>query len=144
MAKSYAERLFSFTEVGALSKVESVCAIRMPMEGAGVRIDDEAADFVFARSGGYPYFIQEWGFQLWNFVQEEPITVADARCVNESVNEKLDRSFFRVRMERLSNAERTMLNTFVGIPSCSLSHDWVKKWGSGLLAASYEKVNFSQ
>lgn len=109
-AKSYAERLFAFTEVGALSKTESVSAIRMPLEGAGVRIEDAAADFVFARSGGYPYFIQEWGFQLWNFVQEEPITVADARCVNESVNEKLDRSFFRVRMERLSNAERAMLN----------------------------------
>ena len=109
-AKSYAERLFAFTEVGALSKAESVSAIRMPLEGAGVRIEDAAADFVFARSGGYPYFIQEWGFQLWNFVQEEPITVADARCVNESVNEKLDRSFFRVRMERLSNAERAMLN----------------------------------
>lgn len=108
-AKSYAERLFAFTEIGALSKEDSIRAVRVPLEGANVRIEDAAAEFVFGRSGGYPYFIQEWGFQLWNFVQEEPITVADAQCVNESVNEKLDRSFFRVRMERLTAAERSML-----------------------------------
>ena len=74
-----------------------------------MRINDDAAEFVFQRSGGYPYFIQEWGFQLWNFVQEEPITLADAKCVDVAVADKLDRSFFRVRMERLTQAERTML-----------------------------------
>ena len=74
-----------------------------------MRINDDAAEFVFQRSGGYPYFIQEWGFQLWNFVQEEPITLADAKCVDVAVTDKLDRSFFRVRMERLTQAERTML-----------------------------------
>ena len=115
-AKSYAERLFAFVEVGALSKEDSIRAIRVPLEGANVRIEDAAADFVFERSGGYPYFIQEWGFQLWNFVQEEPITVEDARCVDESVNEKLDRSFFRVRMERMSGAEKAMLMAMSSLP----------------------------
>lgn len=115
-AKSYAERLFSFLEVGALSKEDSIRAIREPLENANVRIEDEAADFVFERSGGYPYFIQEWGYQLWNFVQQEPITVDDAHCVNESVNEKLDRSFFRVRVERMSNAERAMLTAMASLP----------------------------
>ena len=108
--KSYAERLFVFPEIGALSKENSIRAIRVPLAGANVRINDDAAEFVFQRSGGYPYFIQEWGFQLWNFVQEEPITLADAKCVDVAVADKLDRSFFRVRMERLSNAERAMLN----------------------------------
>ena len=74
-----------------------------------MRINDDAAEFVFQRSGGYPYFILEWGFQLWNFVQEEPITLADAKCVDVAVTDKLDRSFFRVRMDRLTQAERTML-----------------------------------
>ena len=108
-AKSYAERLFVFPEIGALSKENSIRAIRVPLAGANVRINDDAAEFVFQRSGGYPYFIQEWGFQLWNFVQEEPITLADAKCVDVAVADKLDRSFFRVRMERLTQAERAML-----------------------------------
>lgn len=114
-AKSYAERLFVFPEIGALSRENSIRAIRIPMAGANVRIEDEAADYVFRRSGGYPYFIQEWGFQLWNFVQEEPITLADAKCVDLSVAEKLDRSFFRVRVERLTQAERAMLFALAGL-----------------------------
>lgn len=108
-AKSYAERLFVFSEIGALSKENSIRAIRVPLSEADVRIEDDAVDFVFDRSGGYPYFIQEWGFQLWNFVQEEPITLGDAHCVDLAVTEKLDRSFFRVRMERLTNAEKSLL-----------------------------------
>lgn len=108
-AKSYAERLFVFPAIGALSKENSIRAIRVPLEGAKVRINDDAADFVYMRSGGYPYFIQEWGYQLWNFVQEEPITLADARNVDLAVTEKLDMSFFRVRVERLTQAERSML-----------------------------------
>jgi len=108
-AKSYAERLFVFSEIGALSLENSIRAIRVPLSGANVRIEDDAVGFVFERSGGYPYFIQEWGFQLWNFVQVEPITLKDAHCVDMSVTEKLDRSFFRVRMERLTNAEKSLL-----------------------------------
>jgi len=108
-AKSYAERLFVFTEIGALSRENAIQAIRGPLAHAEVRVDDDAAEFVFARSGGYPYFIQEWGFQLWNFVQREPISLEDARAVDAAVSEKLDRSFFRMRVERLTGAEKSML-----------------------------------
>lgn len=115
-AKSYAERLFVFPEIGALSKANSIRAIRVPLEGAKVRINDDAADFVYLRSGGYPYFIQEWGYQLWNFVQDEPITLMDAKNVDLAVTEKLDRSFFRVRVERLTQAERSMLMAMAALP----------------------------
>jgi len=108
-AKSYAERLFVFTEIGALSRENAIQAICGPLAHADVRVDDDAAEFVFARSGGYPYFIQEWGFQLWNFVQREPISLEDARAVDTIVSEKLDRSFFRMRVERLTGAEKSML-----------------------------------
>lgn len=112
-AKSYAERLFVFSEIGALSRENSIRAIRSPLASANVRIEDDAVQFVFERSGGYPYFIQEWGFQLWNFVQEESITLKDAHCVDLAVMEKLDQSFFRVRMERLTNAEKALLFALV-------------------------------
>ena len=38
-----------------------------------------------------------------------PGLTGNAKCVDVAVSEKLDRSFFRVRMERLTQAERTML-----------------------------------
>ncbi|MBP5545621.1 MAG: ATP-binding protein [Kiritimatiellae bacterium] len=110
-AKSYAERLFTYPVVGALSREASVLAIRRPFEDAGIHITDEAAEIVFRRSGGYPYFIQEWGYQLWNFIEREPITGNDVKMVDGIVTEQLDGNFFRVRMERLTPSEKSFLQT---------------------------------
>ncbi|MBQ6246685.1 MAG: ATP-binding protein [Kiritimatiellae bacterium] len=107
--KSYAERLFTYPVIGALTEDASIRAIRMPFTGAGVRIDDDAAELVYRRSGGYPYFIQEWGYQLWNFVERPPVTKADVETVDTVVTEQLDGNFFRVRMERLTPSERAFL-----------------------------------
>ena len=108
-AKSYAERLFTYPVIGALSKEASLLAIRRPFEDAGLHMDDNAADIVYRRSGGYPYFIQEWGYQLWNFVEREPITENDVMMVDGIVTEQLDGNFFRVRMERLTPSEKSFL-----------------------------------
>lgn len=110
-AKSYAERLFTYPVVGALSREASILAIRRPFADAGLRITDDAADTVYRRSGGYPYFIQEWGYQLWNFVEREPITEKDVKMVDGVVTEQLDGNFFRVRMERLTPSEKSFLQT---------------------------------
>ncbi len=110
-AKSYAERLFTYPVVGALSREASVLAIRRPFSDAGLRITDDAAETVYRRSGGYPYFIQEWGYQLWNFVEREPITENDVKMVDGIVMEQLDGNFFRVRMERLTPSEKSFLQT---------------------------------
>ena len=108
-AKSYAERLFRFPDVGALSEEESAQAIRKPMETAGVHIEDDAAHSVYEATRGYPYFLQEWGYQLWNHVQREPITIQDVEAVRNKVQERLDGSFFRVRIERLTKSEKDFL-----------------------------------
>ena len=108
-AKSYAERLFRFLDVGALSEEEATRAIRRPMKVANVRIDDDAAHGVYEATHGYPYFLQEWGYQLWNHVQREPITIQDVEAVRDKVQERLDGSFFRVRMERLTKSEKDFL-----------------------------------
>ena len=108
-AKSYAERLFTYPVIGALSKEASVLAIRRPFLDAGVEVEDSAADTVYRRSGGYPYFIQEWGYQLWNFVEGGPVTATDAEMVDEIVSRQLDGNFFRVRMERLTPSEKSFL-----------------------------------
>ena len=113
-AKSYAERLFTYPVVGALSEAESVRAVRTPFAEAGVRVSDDAAAMVYRRSGGYPYFIQEWGYQLWNFVERSPVVLADVKAVDAVVTEQLDGNFFRVRMERLTPSERSFLQAMAG------------------------------
>ena len=74
--------------LGALSEEASVRAIRRPFADAGVRIEDAAAEMVYRRSGGYPYFIQEWGYQLWNFVGRSPVTRRDVETVDAVVTEQ--------------------------------------------------------
>jgi len=53
--------------------------------------------------------LQEWGYQLWNAVEDEPIHLKDVESVYPLVLSRLDSSFFRVRMERLTKSEKDFL-----------------------------------
>nr|WP_315492838.1 AAA family ATPase [uncultured Pseudomonas sp.] len=105
-AKSYAERLFEFPRLGALLEADAWKAIRDPVEEEGATISEEALKEIYEKTHGYPYFLQEWGYTVWNIAEGETITEQDARtATNESIR-KLDESFFRVRFDRTTPAER--------------------------------------
>lgn len=105
-AKSYAERLFEFPRLGALLEADAWKAIRDPVEQEGATISEEALKEIYEKTHGYPYFLQEWGYTVWNIAEGETITEQDARtATNESIR-KLDESFFRVRFDRTTPAER--------------------------------------
>lgn len=105
-AKSYAERLFAFVEIGALSKQAATDALRNPIVEQGAAIDDAAIDAIFAATQGYAYFLQEWGKQAWIAAEESPISADDVAIAQEDAIAHLDQSFFRVRLDRLSPAEK--------------------------------------
>ena len=117
--KTYAERLFLFPTVGALSKDETMLAIGTPLSAGGVAIDDKALRLVAQESRGYPYFIQEWGYQLWNRAAGKQILSKDVNALAKKVEARLDANFFRVRIERLTPGERDFLRNMgkVGGPS---------------------------
>jgi AAA ATPase domain len=108
-AKSYAERLFAFSEVGALDAVSATRAIVEPIERAGERIDPEAAAAIVAVTEGYPYFLQEWGYHAWNVAAQSPVTALDVQQATVDAVARLDRSFFRVRFDRLTPNEKLYL-----------------------------------
>ena len=60
-AKSYAERLFEFPEIGPLTSDDAKLAIAKPAEAEGVEIEPAALDAIVSRTQCYPYFLQEWG-----------------------------------------------------------------------------------
>ena len=117
--KTYAERLFLFPTVGALSKDETLLAIGTPLSAGGVAIDDKALRQVAQESRGYPYFIQEWGYQLWNRAAGKRILSKDVNALAKKVEARLDANFFRVRIERLTPGERDFLRNMgkVGGPN---------------------------
>lgn len=108
-SKSYAERLFSFPDIGPLSETESVLAIKEPIESAGETVEDAAIREIFRLTKGYPYFLQEWGYQAWNQAERSPITAAIVQETTGLVERRLDENFFRVRFNRLTPREKTYL-----------------------------------
>lgn len=108
-SKSYAERLFNFPDIGALSEEDASKALRDPARNVGVDFDDDALHEVFRLTRGYPYFIQEWGYQSWNMAAASPITLEIVRNATTEVIRRLDKNFFRVRYDRLTPGEKNFL-----------------------------------
>ena len=108
-AKSYAERLFDFPQINALPTEAAHIAIVKPAESEGVKINDDALQEIFAVTQGYPYFLQEWGNHAWETAEESPITLDDVRSASVTAIASLDKSFFRVRFDRLTPSEKRYL-----------------------------------
>ena len=108
-AKSYAERLFDFPEVGALEDADARSAIVKPLEAAGVSIEEPAVRRVIQATHGYPYFVQEWGKHTWDVAKASPIRKSDVLTASKQAVAALDESFFRVRFDRLTPAEKRYL-----------------------------------
>ncbi len=105
-AKSYAERLFHYPEVGALPEADAKDAIRQPVSEEGANIEEAALDEIYRKTRGYPYFLQEWGHQSWNLAKNNTITVQDAQQAEQTTLKRLDEGFFKVRFDRLTPKER--------------------------------------
>lgn len=114
-ARSYSERLFEFPEIGSLVDAHARGAIEIPANAAGVEFDSEAVDRIVEASHGYPYFLQEWGYHVWNHALGSPIPVTDVDAVRPLVLAALDRDFFRVRLDRLTPKEREYLRAMADL-----------------------------
>ena len=115
-SKTYAERMFGYEEIGALDERASADAIRKPLKTMGVDIEDKALDAIFRLSGGYPFFLQECGYQVWQRAAGSPVTAKDVKAVASEVSERLDRNFFAVRLDRISDLERKFLRVMADVP----------------------------
>lgn len=105
-AKSYAERLFEYPAIGALTPAAATEALRQPILDEGEGITDAALDRIVAETQGYPYFLQEWGFQAWNAAPQSPITAEHIDLATAAALRRLDEGFFKVRFDRLTPKER--------------------------------------
>jgi hypothetical protein len=119
-SKSYAERLFSFPDIGALSEADSVKALKDPTIAVGVDFAADALKEIYHLTQGYPYFLQEWGYQSWSIAKTSPITVEVVKEASSSVVVRLDKNFFRVRFDRLTPSEKRFLRAMAGLGAGAL------------------------
>ena len=108
-AKTYAERLFEFREVGPLDEEASGDAIAKPIRARNADIDAGALEMIVAETQGYPYFLQEWGKHAWDIAESSPIDAGDVARASNEVAASLDAGFFRARFDRLTPAQKRYL-----------------------------------
>jgi len=108
-AKSYAERLFEFAHVDRLDPINAEAALEVPAKHESVSFEPEALREIVSKTSGYPYFLQEWGKHAWDVAERSPINFANAKEATNRALEELDASFFRVRLDRLTGAEKNYI-----------------------------------
>ena len=104
-AKSYAERLFDFPEIGRLTLEAAREAIERPAEEQGIELESGAVEGIVSYTEGYPYFLQEYGKHVWNLAAGDRISVDDVERARPIVQEQLDLNFFKVRVGRVTKSE---------------------------------------
>jgi len=125
-AKTYAERLFDFIELGPLDSDSAIQALVLPAKKLGVVYEPGALSEILKQTEGYPYFLQEWGKNAWDLAETSPITQKDAKSATKQAVADLDASFFRVRFDQLSPTQKEYLRAMAELGSGSV--------GSGKIA----------
>ena len=108
-AKSYAERLYHYHQVGALEPAAASAALVEPARTQHVEWAADALDLIVQEAGGYPYFLQQYGQDTWNAAEGLRFTLTDAKIGIARGQLALDTGFFRVRWDRLTTAEKAYL-----------------------------------
>jgi hypothetical protein len=129
-SKSYAERLFQYPPVGPLSEPDAVAALQDPAKQEGAAFTQDALREIVRQTQGYPYFLQEWGYQAWNLAEKSPIDKAVVERARNAAIQKLDESFFRVRFDRLTPREKDYLRALADLgPGAHRSGDIADRLG---------------
>ena len=108
-AKSYAERLFEYPEIGPLDSQAARKAIVNPAQALEIEYEEKAVLHILDQTKGYPYFLQEWGKHCWQAADSSPIKLSDAKFATQTAVTELDSNFFRVRFDRLTPSEKKYL-----------------------------------
>ena len=108
-AKSYAERLFDFPQIGPLDTDAARQAIEVPARRLDVAFEPAAVARIVRETQCYPYFLQEWGKHAWDVAPRSPVTAGDVERASAETVAALDESFFRVRFDRLATMQKRYL-----------------------------------
>jgi hypothetical protein len=68
-------------------------------------------DEIVRVTGRYPYFLQEWGYVTWNMAPTAHITRDVVLKAEPETIRRLDASFFRVRLERMTPTEKKYMRS---------------------------------
>jgi hypothetical protein len=108
-------RLEAYPRIGALTQIDAVAAIENPTKSEGADIEEAAIYEILSLTERYPYFLQQWGYESWNVSNNDLITVQDVRDATPLAIAALDESFFKVRFDRCTPAEKRYMRALAGL-----------------------------
>lgn len=102
-AKTYAERLFSYRQIGPLSAAAAEAALLDPARAAAddFEVEPPALDLLMAECDGYPYFIQLFGHALWQVASEPHIGAEQVEAALSLGRRQLDADLYEGRWNRV-------------------------------------------
>lgn len=103
-------RRFNYKEIGDFTADETILALRKTAQTVkGQDFTEEAGRLCHRLTGGYPQFVQTFGYIAWNIGHDTPISAADIKRVESVVWDDLSASFFRPRWADHSQNEQAVL-----------------------------------
>ncbi|QDQ99514.1 ATP-binding protein (plasmid) [Tomitella fengzijianii] len=107
--RSYAERQFAFSTIGALAPADASDALTVPIREVGGDLSGEAREILLHAADGYPYFLQEYGKAVWAVAETVPFSPEDAHQAVDMGNIELDAGFYPSRWDRTNASEQAYL-----------------------------------
>ena len=136
--KSYAERLFRFIPIDKLEPQDAELAVTEPAVKFGVHFDEEALKYILAETECYPYFLQEYGQQVWKYIDPATMLISakEAESAKADFINSLDESFFKVRHDRASEKELEFMKAMVRCGELPCATNKV----ASIMKSSYNKI----
>ncbi|HEX3316214.1 MAG TPA: hypothetical protein VHR72_15055, partial [Gemmataceae bacterium] len=109
-SRTYAERMFKIQEIGRLSCEASRQAILEPLHGHPISLTDESVQLIIAETCGYPYFVQFFCREAYDFfIACAGTPIEHVTIPIRTLTRKLDTDFFSGRWSRVPDRQRELL-----------------------------------
>ncbi len=111
-ARTYSERMFRGERIGTLAIEPAREAFLRPLDGTGVRADPDLVAAVLEEVEGYAYFLQLWGWELWEVTVDSGLDVFTTDILNAiqpQIYDRLDEDFYAGRFDSLTPALQDLL-----------------------------------
>jgi len=110
-AKTYAERLFGYRELGPLSDDAATLALVEPGRSVepGLEFEGPALKALLAACQGYPYFIQVYGHAAWQVAAGPTVGAGDAKKALALGERELEADLYAGRWDRASEKARAYM-----------------------------------
>lgn len=137
-SSTYAERIREH-ELGLLSDAAAAEALTIPTTERGAPLTGEALQLLLPAIGGYPYFLQLFGYETWNAAADRKAETLDAAAAEEGVasGRREAGRVYASRLAELPEGERRYLQAVANTPAdgrtssaiAAAMDDPASKWG---------------